>query len=68
VQAESPAAWVDFLSRTVGPLALAKRALEPEDRWAPLAADLVALFERNNEATDGSMRARPEYLLTVVRR
>jgi SAM-dependent methyltransferase len=67
VHAESVEAWVDYLEATLGPIVLAKRALEPEGRWAPARADLVALFDRFNEADDGGVHAEPEYLLTVVR-
>jgi SAM-dependent methyltransferase len=66
VRAESPEAWVDYLERTLGPLVLAKRALELEGRWAAARADLVALYAEANEATDGTMAAHPDYLLTVV--
>jgi SAM-dependent methyltransferase len=68
VHAESVEEWVDYLEATLGPIVLAKRALEPEGRWAPARADLVALFERFNEAGDSGLHAEPEYLLTVVRK
>lgn len=66
VEAESVDAWLDYLERVLGPLSLAKQALEPDGRWAPVRADLFELYERFNEAGDGSMRAAPEYLLTVA--
>jgi hypothetical protein len=68
VHAESVEKWVDYLEATLGPVVLAKRALEPEGRWAPARDDMVALFERFNEAGDGGLHAEPEYLLTVVRK
>jgi SAM-dependent methyltransferase len=68
VQAESAEAWVDYLERVLGPVALAKRALEPQGRWGAARADLIALYADGNEAEDGTMRASPEYLLTVVRK
>jgi SAM-dependent methyltransferase len=68
VHAESVDEWVDYLEETLGPVVLAKRALEPEGRWAAARADMVALFERFNEAGDGGLHAAPEYLLTVVRK
>lgn len=68
VRADSPEAWIDYLEGTLGPMVLAKAALEPEGRWAPVRADLVGLYEAGNEADDGTLRADPEYLLTVARR
>lgn len=67
VRAPSAEAWVDYLERVLGPTVLAKRALEADGRWAAARADLVALYERFNEAADGSLLAHPTYLLTVAR-
>ncbi len=67
VQAESTHAWLDYLERVLGPIVMAKRALEQEGRWAAARHDLAELYDRFNEADDGSIRAAPEYLLTVVR-
>jgi hypothetical protein len=44
---------------------LAKAALQ--ERWPAARADMVELYERFNESDDGSLRAEPEYLLTLVR-
>ncbi len=68
VEAESVEAWIDYNERLWGPLVLTKRTLEAEGRWPAARADLVALSERFNEATDGSLRINTEYLLTVVRK
>jgi SAM-dependent methyltransferase len=68
VKADSVDAWLDYLERTLGPVALAKRALEADGRWAAARSDLAELYERHNEADDGSLRCEPEYLLTVVRK
>jgi SAM-dependent methyltransferase len=62
----SPDAWVGYNERVLGPLIMAKAALEPEGRWDPLRADLLAFYEDANEAGDGSFRAAAEYLLTVA--
>ena len=45
---------------------MAKAALEPQGKWEAARADLDALVERFNEADEGSMLARAEYLLTKV--
>jgi SAM-dependent methyltransferase len=58
--------WVDHCERNLGPVVTAKAALEPEGKWDAARADLLALNERFNEADDGSMRVRAEYLLTTV--
>ncbi|MGI8594242.1 MAG: class I SAM-dependent methyltransferase [Solirubrobacteraceae bacterium] len=67
VEAESTDAWVAYTERVLGPTVMAKAALEPEGRWEALRADLVELYERHNQASDGSLRAEAEYLLTVGR-
>ncbi|MCA1682397.1 MAG: methyltransferase domain-containing protein [Actinobacteria bacterium] len=65
---ESAEAWVAELDRVFGPTILAKAALEPTGDWDALRADLVDLFARNNELTDGAMLVRCEYLTTIARR
>lgn len=67
VRAESTEAWLDYVERVLGPVVLAKQALEPQDRWAPVREELRELYESFNEASDGSISAQPEYLLTVAR-
>jgi 3-oxoacyl-ACP reductase-like protein len=68
VRAPSVDAWIDYMEQVLGPTVMAKAALAPDGRWAAARADLVALYEQHNEATDGSILAHPEYLLTVVRK
>ena len=63
---ESLEDWLDYCERNLGPVVTAKAALEPEGKWDAARADLIALNERFNEADDGSMRVRAEYLLTTV--
>jgi hypothetical protein len=60
--------WMEHCERNLGPIVMAKAALEPQGRWEAARADLLALEERYNEADDGSMRAQAEYLLTTVSR
>ena len=67
-EAESPAAWVDYLERVLGPIVVAKAALEPAGAWDAARADVIATFEQFNTATDGTLNAPAEYLLTVARR
>lgn len=64
----SAEAWVEYLSTVLGPLVQSRRALEAQGRWPAARDDLVALYGAHNEATDGTLHAPAEYLLTVVRR
>jgi SAM-dependent methyltransferase len=63
---DSPEGWVEYNSRVLGPMILARTALEPQGRWEALQGDLVELYREGNEATDGTLRAPAEYLLTVA--
>jgi ubiquinone/menaquinone biosynthesis C-methylase UbiE len=65
---ESPDAWVAYNERVLGPLIMAKAALDPQGRWAELRTDLLSFYSDANEASDGSFSAAAEYLLSVVRR
>lgn len=64
---ESAEALVAYHERTLGPMIMAKAALEPDGRWATLRGELLELYERANEADDGGFRARAEYLLSILR-
>jgi ubiquinone/menaquinone biosynthesis C-methylase UbiE len=64
---ESPESWVQYYERVLGPVIMAKAALEPQGSWEQLRGELVELYERANEAEDGSFRAPAEYLLTLAR-
>jgi SAM-dependent methyltransferase len=65
-EAESPQKWFEYNERVLGPTIMAKAALEPQGRWEQLREELIELYVGNNEADDGSMRVRVEYLLTVA--
>jgi SAM-dependent methyltransferase len=64
---DSPEGSVAYNERALGPVVMAKAALEPEGKWAALRADLLELAERTNQATDGTMQADSEYLVSVAR-
>jgi SAM-dependent methyltransferase len=68
IVADSPQAWVEYLSTVLGPLVQTRRALEADGRWPALRDELVALYAAHNEATDGSLLAPAEYLVSVVAR
>lgn len=59
--------WLAYGEEKLGPMVMARAALEPQGKWEALRADLEALYERENKATDGSFRVEPEYLVTVAR-
>jgi SAM-dependent methyltransferase len=65
-EAESPEKWFEYNERVLGPTIMAKAALEPQGKWDALREELVELYVGDNEADDGSMRVRSEYLLTVA--
>ena len=63
---ESAERWLAFGERNLGPIVMAKAALEPQGRWEEARGDLVSLYEGFNENRDGSMRVQAEYLMTTV--
>lgn len=63
---ESAEGWMDYCEQNLGPIVTARAILEPQGKWAPVRAELSDLEHGFNEADDGSMRARAEYLLTTV--
>jgi SAM-dependent methyltransferase len=66
-RAESAPAFFEEDERLLGPTVMAKAALEAQGRYDALREDMLALYDRVNEADDGSFRANAEYLLTIVR-
>lgn len=63
---ESAEGWMEESERNLGPVVMARAALEPEGKWDALRGDLVSLYEDFNEATDGTLRAHAEYLMTTA--
>lgn len=61
---ESIEHWVSFHEHALGPVVMARGALEPQGKWEQARADLVELYEEANKATDGSMHVQAEYLVT----
>ena len=59
--------WLDVFRTFYGPMQKAFGALE-STKQASLAADLIALAERFNRATDGSLVAPGQYAEVVIRR
>ena len=48
-----------------GPALKARERLAAEGRWEECRAEIVALAERLNEARDGTLLIRAEYLVAV---
>ena len=65
VEWESVEGFADYFMDRFGPLVTAKAMLG--ERFADLRADTIAVWERRNEADDGSLRLPQEYLISLVR-
>jgi SAM-dependent methyltransferase len=66
IEHESMEVWQEETENKVGPMVLAKAALEPQGRWEAVRDQIAAIYEDANEAEDGGVRVRSEYLLTTV--
>ena len=65
---ESAEAWVSFMETAYGPTVKARERLTGEGRWEDCRAEMLALAERHNVATDGSLLMQAEYLITIGRK
>ena len=59
--------FVAFMETHYGPTLKARERLTAEGRWRDCRAEIVALAERHNEATDGTLLMKAEYLVVVGR-
>ncbi|MGK2877959.1 MAG: class I SAM-dependent methyltransferase [Solirubrobacterales bacterium] len=66
-QADNAEKWFEFMEAKLGPLVLARAALEPQGRYEALRDDLIEHYARYNSATDGTFNGDAEYLLAVGR-
>jgi SAM-dependent methyltransferase len=64
---DSPEHWVAFMETRYGPTVKARERLAADGRWADCRAELLALAERHNRATDGRLHMDAEYLISVAR-
>jgi SAM-dependent methyltransferase len=64
---DSPESWVQYSGEVLGPAIIARSALEADGRAEQLEAELIGMYQAANEAEDGTLRAKAEYLLTVAR-
>lgn len=58
--------WVRRGERDLGPLVIARAALEAQGTYDQLRAELIGLYSQANEAEDGTFSARSEYLITLA--
>jgi SAM-dependent methyltransferase len=65
VEWESPRAWADYFFERFGPLVTARELLG--ERFGDLAETLIGIYEKRNEASDGTLRLPQEYLQALVR-
>ncbi len=61
---ESVGETVAEYSEKFGPIVMLRPALEADGRWADLLADLEAMYQDVNSATDGGVEFEGEYLIT----
>ena len=65
---DSVEAYVAFMETHYGPTVKARERLTGEGRWEECRQEIVALAERHNEATDGSLLMYAQYLVVVGRK
>lgn len=60
--------WVAFLEEHYGPTLKARERLSGEGQWDECRGEIVAMAERRNAASDGSLLLWAEYLVIVGRK
>ncbi|HYH54581.1 MAG TPA: methyltransferase domain-containing protein [Solirubrobacterales bacterium] len=65
---DSAERWVAFLEEHYGPTLKARERLSGEGRWEECRGEVIAMAERRNAATDGSLLLWAEYLVAVGRK
>jgi SAM-dependent methyltransferase len=60
--------YMTFFEERYGPTIKAKARLEAEGTWEDCRAELRALYEELNIATDGTLHIDSEYLVTIAQR
>jgi SAM-dependent methyltransferase len=60
--------WVAFLETAYGPTLKARERLAAAGSWEACREQIVAMSERRNEATDGTLLLQAEYLVAVGRK
>jgi SAM-dependent methyltransferase len=65
---DSPEDFVAFFETNYGPVLKARERLTAEGRWDACREEILAMSERRNEATDGTLLLWAEYLVVVGRK
>jgi len=60
--------YMTFFEERYGPTLKAKERLTADGRWEDCRAEMRALYEEMNIATDGTLHIDSEYLVSVIRR
>jgi len=60
--------FVSFFETVYGPMLKARERLSATGDWEACREQLVALCERRNEATDGSLLVPSEFLVAIIRK
>jgi SAM-dependent methyltransferase len=60
--------WMAYGEERLGPMVMARAALEPQGKYEALRGDMEQLYTEANTAEDGSMRCEAEYLVTIARK
>jgi SAM-dependent methyltransferase len=63
----SPAAWVEFMETSYGPMLKAREKLAANGTWTHCREELHQLARHENRATDGTLLLPAEYLVAVAR-
>ena len=63
---DSPEHFAGFFETHYGPTLKARERLESEGTWDACRGDMVALAQRRNQATDGSLLMPAEYLVATA--
>ena len=60
--------FVAFFETNYGPTLKARERLTAEGRWDACREQILDMAERRNEATDGTLLLRAEYLVVIGRK
>lgn len=65
IRFDSAEGYVAFMETSYGPTIAARERLTADGRWAECRAEVVALMDRLNIATDGTLHVDAEYLIVI---
>jgi ubiquinone/menaquinone biosynthesis C-methylase UbiE len=66
MEAESPAAWVDYMAAAYGPLLRARVALQERGAWGSLRQELIDVASAHDAGDGAGFRGPAEYLAAVI--